>query len=353
MTANKFFQKIIEARWYVLIIFGFISLFGFYSLSKIKIDAIPDITNKQVIVNTKTLGMEPTRIEKSVTYPLEAELYGIPGLIEMRSISKFGLSQVVLIFDDSVDIYFARSQVLQRISTLRDQIPAGLSPEIAPLTTGIGEILMYRVYNVDGDEDLMKLQTIQKYQIARELKKVRGIAEIDTIGGFEHELHLNIIPQNLVKYGMTPEKLVMQIQTIGENFGGGYIEQDGKQKIVRTFSGINSFEDVMNVPVKIDYSGKALPLKHIVEVCSNSSQRLGAASYQGKAAVIGTVMLQSGENVREVLVKVKKEITKLNQRNLGTKIEILYDRQFLIDSTIKTVLKNLAETTSKKHLLTM
>ena len=188
---NKFFTKIIELRWYVLILFGLISLCGFYSLSKVKIDAIPDITNKQVIVNTKTFGMDPARIEKSVTYPIEAELYGIPGLEEMRSISKFGLSQIILIFRDDVDIYFARNQVLQRISSVRDQIPNGMSPEIAPLTTGIGEIIIYRVYNPNGVDDLMELRTIQQYQFARELKKIKGVAEIDTIGGFERELHLN------------------------------------------------------------------------------------------------------------------------------------------------------------------
>ena len=340
---NNFFTKIIGLRWYVLTLFGFISLFGFYSLTQVKIDAIPDISNKQVIVNTKTFGMDPTKIEKSVTYPIEAELYGMPGLLEMRSISKFGLSQVILIFRDNIDIYFARNQVLQRISTIRDQIPNGMSPEIAPLTTGIGEIIMYRVYNPNGADDFMELRTVQQYQFARELKKIRGVAEIDTIGGFERELHLNITPEKMAKYGMTPERLITQIQTIGENFGGGYIEQDGQQKIVRTYAGLNSFEDVMDVPVKIDYSGKELPLRHIVEVSPNYSQRLGAATYQGKEAVIGTVMMQSGENAKEVLVKVKEAIEKLNQRSTNAKIEILYDRQFLIDSTIKTVMKNLAE----------
>jgi heavy metal efflux system protein len=340
---NNFFTKIIELRWYVLILFGLVSLFGFHSLSKVKIDAIPDITNKQVIVNTKTFGMDPTKIEKSVTYPIEAELYGIPDLVEMRSISKFGLSQIILIFRDEVDIYFARNQVLQRISAIRDQIPNNLTPEIAPLTTGIGEIIMYRVYNPNGSDDLMELRTIQEYQFARELKKIRGVAEIDTIGGFERELHLNIIPEKLAKYGMTPERLINQIQTVGENFGGGYIEENNQQKVVRTFANVGTFEDIMNIPIKIDYTGNALPLKHIVEVGPNYSQRLGAATYGGKEAVIGTVMMQSGENAKEILVKVKQEIEKINQRSTKAKIEILYDRQFLIDSTIKTVMKNLAE----------
>ncbi len=340
---EKFFKKILELRFYVLVLFGFIALFGFYSFQKIAIDAIPDITNKQVVVNTKTFGMDPTKVEKSVTYPIEAELYGVSGLLEMRSLSKFGLSQITLIFKDETDIHFARNQVLQRISALGDQLPVGIKPVIAPLTTGIGEIIIYRVFNSEGANDLMELRTVQEFQIARELKKVSGVAEVDTIGGFERQLHLNIDPRKITSYGMTERKLIEQIRTIGENSGGGYIEKDGQQKIVRTFSGLKNFEDVMDVPVKIDYSGKALPLRRIVEVKQENSQRLGAATYSGSEAVLGTVMLQSGENAQQVLTKVKAEIAKFNQRSGSTKIEILYDRQFLINSTIKTVMRNLAE----------
>ncbi|NBV06872.1 MAG: efflux RND transporter permease subunit [Proteobacteria bacterium] len=341
-----FFQKIIELRWFICILFGMVMLFGFHSLKQIKIDAIPDITNKQVVINTKTFGMDPTRIEKSVTYPIEAELYGIPGLLEMRSISKFGLSQIVLIFRDDVDIYFARTQAMQRLSMVGNQIPQGLIPTIAPLTTGIGEILIYRLYAKDGANginDLMELRTIQQFQVARELKRIVGVAEVDTIGGYERELHLNASPKNILKYGMTTEKLIWQIQSVGENFGGGYIEQDGKQKIVRTFANIHDYQNIMDLPIKIDYTGNSLPLKHIVEIRQDYSQRLGAATYAGKETVIGTVMLQSGENAREVLTKVKQQIAKFNQYNSQTQIEILYDRQFLIDENIKTVMKNLAE----------
>ncbi len=340
---TKFFEKILQIRWYVILLFGFIALFGFFCLHEIKIDAIPDITNKQVIINTKTMGMDPAKIEKAVTYPIETELYGIQGLIEMRSISKFGLSQIILIFDDSIDIHFARNQVLQRISSIRSQIPNNMTPEIAPLTTGIGEILMYRIYDPENKMDLMELRTVQQYQFSRELKKIKGVAEVDSIGGYERELHLNILPQNLVKYGMTPEKLIQQIETVGENFGGGYIEKDGKQKIVRTLADINKFEDVMDIPIKIDYSGNFLALRHIVEVSPNHSQRLGSATYNGNEAVIGTVMMQSGENAKEVLIKVKNKIAEINRKSSKAKIEILYDRQFLIDSTVKTVLKNLGE----------
>lgn len=340
---HHFFTKIIELRWYVLMLFGFLSLFGFHSLSQIKIDAIPDITNKQVIVNSKTFAMDPSRVEKAVTYPIEAELYGIPGLLEMRSISKFGLSQIMLIFRDEIDIYFARNQVLQRISTLNDQLPNGINPEIAPLTTGIGEIIMYRVYHPSGESDLTELRTIQEYKIARELKKVQGVAEIDTIGGFKRELHLNVTPNQLTKYGLTTRQLGNQLKTIGENFGGGYIEQNGEQKIVRSLADINSFDDVGNFPIKIDYQGQQVALKHIVEVSLDSTQRLGSATSAAQEVVIGTVMMQSGANAKEVLTQIKQEIKALNKRNLGAKIEILYDRQFLIDATIKTVMKNVAE----------
>jgi len=338
-----FFKKVIDLRWYVVVLFGFISIAGFFSLSGVKMDAIPDITNKQVLVNTKTGAMDPSRIEKSVTYPVESALYGIPGLIDMRSISKFGLSQVVLIFRDDVDIYFAREQTLQRLSALRDELPQNISPTIAPLTTGIGEIIMYRVYSTSGDNDLMKLRTAQEFIIARELKKVRGVAEVDTMGGFERELHLNINSSRVVQYGMTPEKLIAQVQTVGENYGGGYIEKDGKQAIVRTYPNLKSYEDIMQIPVKVDYTGGLIPLGKLVDVRQDFTQRLGLATYNGSEAVLGTVMLQSGENAREVLVGVKEAITELNSKGNDIQIEILYDRQFLIDSTIKVVLRNLGE----------
>jgi cobalt-zinc-cadmium resistance protein CzcA len=338
-----FFSKILEFKWLVLLLIGFVSLFGFYSLSHIKIDAIPDITNKQVVVNTKTFSMDPSKVEKSVTYPIEAELYGMEGLLEMRSISKFGLSQIILIFKDDIDIHFARNLVMQRIPAAQDQLPLGIVPSLAPLTTGIGEIIIYRVFDPDKKNNLTELRALQEYKFARELKKVSGVAEVDTIGGFERQLHLNVDSSQIAKYGMTPNKLISQLQTLGENFGGGYIEQNDQQKIVRTFANINNAEDIMNVGIKVDYTGKVLPLRHIVEVGQDHSQRLGIATYKGEETVIGTVMLQSGANAREVLIGVKKEIEKINSRNPNAKIEVLYDRQFLIDSTVKTVMRNLAE----------
>ena len=346
---EKFFRKLLELRAYVLFAFGVVSIFGIYSISKIKIDAIPDITNKQVIVNTKTFGIDPAYIEKSITYPIESELFGVPKLKEMRSLSKFGLSQIILIFEDDVDIYFARAQVLQRLSSLKDQLPPNISPAIAPITTGIGEIIIYRVINKNNNEndltenDLMEIRAFQEFKIARELKRVQGVAEIDTIGGFERQIHLNLIPQKIIAQGLTAKKIIAQIQSIGENFGGGYIEKDNQQKIVRTFANIRDQNDLMNVPIKIDYLGKAIPLHQIVEVRQDYSQLLGSASVGGKESIIGTVMLQSGSNSNEVLTKVKQEINKINERSSKFKIELLYDRQFLIDKTIKTVLKNLTE----------
>lgn len=361
------FKFILNHRWMILLFFLLISVVGCYSLTKIKIDAIPDITNKQVVINTKTLGIDPSAIEKTITYPIEAELYGIDGLREMRSLSRFGLSQIILIFDDNIDIHYARNQTLQRLSSLQDKLPNGIKPIIAPLTTGIGEILIYRLYSTKKLEDknisqlsesknilnnysknqqvldLMELRTIQEFHLARELKKIKGIAEIDSIGGYERQLHLNANPKQLVDLGMTEKKLIEQIKTIGESIGGGYIENNDLQKIVRTNPNLKSFEDVMNVAVKYDHNGKTIKLGEIVEVKSEHSQRLGSALYNAQDAVIGTVMMQSGGDVQRILKDVKNEINLFNQNNDNVKIEILYDREFLINSTIKTVLKNLGE----------
>ena len=344
---NKIFEKIIDLRFYILLFFGFIAMFGFWSLLNIKIDAIPDITNKQVIINTKTGSMDPTQVEKSVTYLIESELYGIPGLIEMRSLSKFGLSQVTLIFNDSVDVYFVRNLVLQRLSGIGGSLPQGVSPFIAPMTTGIGEILMYRVYNPNDLDftykNLSQLRTNQQYHFAREIKKVRGVAEVDTLGGFVRELHFNLNSNRLLQYGMTTDRFINQIMSIGEIFGGGYIERNEKQMIVRTNPNINKYDDIMDIPVKIDYKGSPVPLRNIVDVRQDHSQRLGLSTYNGQETVLGTVMLQSGENAKEVLDRVRDKINEINENSVDAKIEILYDREFLIDSTIKTVMKNLAE----------
>ena len=342
-----FFAKILLLRWYIVLLFTIILVAGSYSLLHIKIDAIPDITNKQVVINTKTGAMDPIRVEKAVTYLAESEMYGIQGLEEMRSLTKFGLSQVILIFKDNTDIYFAREQVLQRLSNLRNSLPQGVSPNIAPLTTGVGEILMYRVYSTKKDnsqyETLSMLRTIQQFNFARELKKVKGVAEVDTIGGYARELHLNIKPEVLARYGMNLAKLEVQLATLGESYGGGYIEKDGKQSIIRTNPSINSYADIMEIPIKIDYTGNPIPIKNIVEIRQDYSQRLGAATYGNQEAVIGTVMLRSGENAKQVLIQVQKAIEEINKKSNDVKIEILYNRDFLIASTIHTVAKNLLE----------
>lgn len=344
---ESFFTKILSIKWYVVFLFAIVGIVGVYALVHIKIDAIPDITNKQVVINTKTGAMDPTRVEKAVTYLVESEMYGIQGLEEMRSLTKFGLSQVILIFRDNADIYFAREQVLQRLSNLRNSLPQGISPNIAPLTTGVGEILMYRVYSSKNDnseyETLSRLRTIQQFIFARELKKVKGVAEVDTTGGYTRELHLNIKPDVIAQYGMNLMKLEAQLATLGENYGGGYIERDNKQVIIRTNPNIQSYQDIMEIPVKIDYTGKPIPIKNIVDIRQDYSQRLGASTYNGEEAIIGTVMLRSGENAKEVLVGVQKAIEEINNKSDDVKIEILYNRDFLISSTIKTVSKNLLE----------
>ncbi len=182
---ESFFNKILHYRFYIIALFAIVIMFGIYSILHIKVDAIPDITNKQVIINSKTSSMDPLRAEKVVTYPIESEMYGIEGLEEIRSLTKFGLSQVVLIFKDDVDIYFARQQVLQRLINLKDVLPMGISPNIAPLTTGIGEIIIYRIYYAKDEKNsgvdyrnLSELRTAQQFILARELKRIKGVAEV-------------------------------------------------------------------------------------------------------------------------------------------------------------------------------
>lgn len=222
----------------------FLFIFAFFNLKQISIDAVPDITNVQVIVTTNTGSLDPEQVEKIVTFPLETELLGLPNLIDVRSVSKFGLSNISLIFKEGTDIYQARAMASERISSAKDKLPKGLSPEITPNATGLGEIFFYSVEAKPGssldkltDKDrLLFLRTIQDYTVRPQLKAlVPGIVEVDSNGGYEKEIHIDLIPSQMNQRGITIDQLIATISTLGENFGGGMIEEKGKIAIVRTY----------------------------------------------------------------------------------------------------------------------
>src|SRR3972149_4530099 len=342
----------LKQRMWVLLIFGVFAIISGYFLLRIPIDAVPDVTPIQVVVNTKTGAIDPERTEKVVSYPIEAEMGGIPNIKEVRSLSKYGLSQVTVIFEDETNIYWARQQVSERLQSVRENLPEGLSPELAPITTGLGEVLMYAVLPKSGTplsqksevERLSYLRTVQDFIIRQYIKaEVSGVAEVDSNGGYKKEIHIDVDPIRLEQNGLSIEELVHKIETVGESFGGGYIQNEGKQIIVRTPSSIDSLDPIRQIPVKLDVLGKPVQLKDIAEVREDFAQRMGAATYDGEEVVLGTVLMLSGANSRQVARDAENALAEMSVLPEDVEIKILYKRSFLVEATVNTVAKNLIE----------
>ncbi|EMO59268.1 RND transporter, hydrophobe/amphiphile efflux-1/heavy metal efflux family, permease protein [Leptospira santarosai str. CBC1416] len=222
----------------------FLFIYSFFTLNEVPIDAVPDITNTQVIVTVKTGSLDPEQVEKVITFPLETELMGMPNLIDVRSVSKFGLSNISLIFKEGTDIYQARSMVLEKITSAKEKLPKGIVPTIVPNTTGLGEILFYaveakpesRLTYLPEKDRLLYLRTVQDYTVRPQLKSlVPGIVEVDSNGGYEKEIHIDLNPSKMKTWGITIDQLIGELSTIGESFGGGFIENEGKLSIVRAY----------------------------------------------------------------------------------------------------------------------
>lgn len=337
-------------RGWVLGAFAVLSVLGGMSISTLPIDAVPDITNVQVVINSKTGALDPEKIESLVTRSIEVEVAGLAGLEEVRSISKYGLSQVVLVFSDGTDIYWARQQVGERLQNVRNKLPQGVSLELAPITTGLGEVYMYSVEAVPGSvfakrpekERLTELRTIQEYVIIPQLKRIAGIAEIDTNGGYQKQIHVNFDPTRLEKFGLTAETLVTRLETIGENFGGGYIEREGRQIIVRTVSGLTDLEKIKQMSLGLDVRGRPLRLSEVAQVSVDHPLRVGAATRHGQETVLGTVLMRTGANSRQVAEDSARAISTL-ELPVGVQVTPLYTRSFLVNSTVRTVEKSLLE----------
>lgn len=324
--------------------------FGIRTALHLPMDAVPDITNVQVVVNTKTGALDPEKIEMLVTRPLETELSGLAQLADMRSISRFGLSQITLVFSDSTDIYWARQQVAERLQTAARSLPPGVSAEIGPLTTGLGEVFMYVLRPVANSklaglplkERLTQLRTIQDYTIRPFLKRIDGVADVDSNGGFAREVHINLIPQKMESAGLSISQIESALKNLGDNSGGGYIQRQGDQVIVRTLPIIPSLSTLETFPIAVSPLGKVVTVSDVAIVRDDHSLRIGAATYDGEETVLGTVLMRVGANGRDVVSGVEDALKELK---LPKDVELvpLYTRKFLVNSTIKTVGVSLAE----------
>ncbi|MXN27811.1 CusA/CzcA family heavy metal efflux RND transporter [Delftia sp. CH05] len=340
----------IEQRWLVLLAVLAMAGLGIYNYQRLPIDAVPDITNVQVQINTQASGYSPLETEQRVTYPIETVMAGLPHLEQTRSLSRYGLSQVTVVFKDGTDIYFARQLVGERIQQARDSLPAGITPTLGPISTGLGEIYLWTVEAEDGAKKPdgtpytpMDLREIQDWVIKPQLRNVPGVTEINSIGGYAKEYLVAPAPEKLAAYGFTLADIVTALQRNNSNVGAGYIERQGEQYLIRAPGQVGGIADIREVIVG-SAQGQPIRIRDLAEVGLGQELRTGAATDNGREVVLGTVFMLIGENSRTVSRAVDQRMAEIN-RGLppGVKAITVYDRTNLVDKAIATVKKNLVE----------
>ncbi len=349
---DRILELALRQRTFVLSGAAALLVAGLWSAFHLPIDAVPDITGVQVQVNTEVPALASEESEKLVTQPIERELAGLPGVEKMRSITKFGLSQVTLQFKDGTDIYRARQLVSERLQGVLDRLSPGQLPKLAPISTGLGEILYYNVqYRVGATnkpatelDQLIALSELQEYTIKPLLRTVPGLAEINESGGYEKQYVIEPKPDALTDVGMTFSELADLVAQNVENAGGGIISRGSQQLTIRAVSRVTSIEDIANLPLKFGADVKPFLVKNVAEVKTGTKFRTGAATLNGHETVIGTTMMLAGQNSREVAERVKVRIAEIQTKLPdGVEIQIQYDRSQLIERTISTVKTNLFE----------
>ncbi|MGE3642873.1 MAG: efflux RND transporter permease subunit [Beijerinckiaceae bacterium] len=371
------FSRIITAsvsqRWLVVLLTLIACAIGVWSLSRLPIDAVPDITNNQVQINAIAPALSPVDVERQITYPIETALAGIPGLENTRSLSRNGFSQVTAIFKDSVDIYFARQQVNERLLAVRETLPAGAEISIGPISTGLGEIFMWTVHfsatppkntirngepgwQADGSyltpegqklatsfERATYLRTIQDWIIRPQIRNVPGVAGVDSIGGYEKQYHVQPDPAKLVSFGITFDQLIDAIKRNNVNRGAGYIERGGEGIVVRSSGRLESMAEIGNVVVETR-EGVPVRVSDLAAVKIGKELRTGSGSQNGEEVVVGTALMLIGGNSRTVSAAVAVKMRDLAKTlPTGIKASVVLDRTVLVDATVRTVATNLTE----------
>ena len=348
------FERIIQfsiqnAIWVLLFACTWIAV-GIYSYQKLPIDAVPDITNTQVQINTQAKGFTALEVEQRITYPIENAMAGIPNLELTRSISRYGLSQVTIVFKDGTDIYWARQQINQRIQEAQSELPAQIAPTMSPVSTGLGEIYQWvlkadpNAKKPDGTAYTpMDLREIQDWIVRPQLQRVKGVAEVNTIGGFEKTYVVSPDLNRMQQLNISLEQLQQALAQNNENRGAGYIEDNGQQLTVRVPGAFNGLSDIENTMLGSP-NGSPIRVGDIAQVSIGHDLRTGAATYNGKETVLGVAMMAMGGNSRTVSKAVDAKLQDIqNSLPKGVVIETAYDRTTLVEKAIKTVQKNLVE----------
>jgi heavy metal efflux system protein len=349
---NHLLEFSLRQRAAILLAAGVLVLVGIGAALRLPIDAVPDITSPQVQINTATTALAPEEIEKLVTFPLESEMAGLPGMVELRSLSKFGLSQVTMTFHDGVDLYRTRQLVAERLQGVLDELPPGLTPKLAPIATGLGEIFYYAVEftptatnkPASHREQLMALKLIQDYQIKPLLRATPGVAEVNTSGGYDKQIVIMPDPARLAGAGMALSDLAERISQNTRNAGGGMVEIGGEQIVIRANSRVATTEEIARTPLKFGGGSKPLLVGDVATVGIGSAFRTGASTDQGEEALIGAAIMLAGENSRIVAGAVREKLAEIQTKlPPGVLVRPLYDRAELVNRTIHTVERNLSE----------
>ena len=348
------FERIIQfsiqnAIWVLLFACTWIAV-GIYSYQKLPIDAVPDITNTQVQINTQAKGFTALEVEQRITYPIENAMAGIPDLELTRSISRYGLSQVTIVFKDGTDIYWARQQINQRIQEAQSELPAQIAPTMSPVSTGLGEIYQWvlkadpNAKKPDGTAYTpMDLREIQDWIVRPQLQRVKGVAEVNSIGGFEKTYVVSPDLNRMQQLNISLEQLQQALAQNNENRGAGYIEDNGQQLTVRVPGAFNGLSDIENTMLGSP-NGSPIRVGDIAQVSIGHDLRTGGATYNGKETVLGVAMMAMGGNSRTVSKAVDAKLQDIqNSLPKGVVIETVYDRTTLVEKAIKTVQKNLVE----------
>lgn len=347
---ERIIQTAIDYRGLVLVAVFAMAVLGVHNYQHLPIDAVPDITNVQVQINTEAPGYSPVEAEQRLTFPVETIMAGLPDLDYTRSISRYGLSQVTVVFKEGTDIYFARQLVSQRIQEAKALLPAGIEPKMGPISTGLGEIFMWtvraeeRARRPDGQQYTpTDLREIQDWVIRPQLLVVPGVTEINSVGGYVKQFHVTPLPEKLIAYGIALQDIVDALKNNNLNVGAGYIERSGEQYLVRIPGQVKNLPEIGDIVIG-SYKNVPVHIKDVAEIVIGGELRKGAATQNGEEVVLGTVHMLIGENSRTVSQAVAEKLLEVN-RSLpaGIVATPVYDRTALVDKAIQTVLSNLIE----------
>lgn len=347
---EKIIELSIRQRIAVLVIVALMGAIGIYNFGRLKIDAVPDITNVQVQINTSAPGFSPLEAEQRITFPVETAIAGLPGLEYTRSVSRYGLSQVTVVFEDGTDIYFARQLVNERLQGVRSSLPESVEPELGPIATGLGEIFMYTIESEPGavksdgsPYTAQDLRTLHDWVVRPQLRTVPGVTEVNSVGGYRKEYVVAPHPSRLAGFGLTVEDVIEALQANNGNVGAGYVERSGSQYLIRVPGQAQDERDLSGIIVD-SRDGIPIRIADVADVSIGSEIRNGAATKDGREVVLGTIYMLVGENARDVSVAVAERLDEVNESLPGGVVaNTVYDRSKLVEATVSTVEKNLAE----------